>query len=191
MQLQRTHFIPLLSVCKVVSNPVISLSQQSIITVTRSNSQQLQHPEPVAQLDPQAYGQVPTEKERPILSSNNKKSLCTQQPGTCDPCRGTCAQRPQSCRSKLPPPPASWTRPSVCPGVWWTECPGSLCNGRKPFQPSSGPVCAELLRPAAAWEVQRKQKKRHFQIWSIFIPNFITTTPMILCYLMFRTNQNY
>lgn len=160
MQLKHTHFIPLLSVCKVVSHSIVSLSQQSIVTVTRSDSQQLKHPEPVAQLDPQAYGQVPAEEHTRILSSNNwKKSLCSQQAGTCDPYPGTCAPLPQSCRSKLPPPPVSWARPSACPGVWWTECLGNLCNGRKPFPPSSDPVCAELLRPAAAWEVQSSNKK--------------------------------
>lgn len=126
--LLHTHLIPLLSVCKVVSNSVICLFQQRIITVTRSNSQQLKHPKPVTQLDPQAYGQVPREKDvltiTKIIINYCVMSFIiyindnnVHKTGTCDPYRGTFAQLPQNCQSKLPPPPVSLTRPSVCPNV--------------------------------------------------------------------------
>ncbi len=77
---------------------------------------------------------------------------------TCDPYPSTSVQLPQSCWSKLPPPPVSWARSAGYPGAWQTQCPGSLCNGQRPVQPSSDPVSGGLPQPADAWQVHNRER---------------------------------
>lgn len=50
--------VPFLSVCKVVSDGVVCLLQEGVVRVPRARLQQLQHAEPIAQLDPQPDGKV-------------------------------------------------------------------------------------------------------------------------------------
>lgn len=56
--------VPFLPVCEVVPDGVVCLLQESIIRAPRARPQQLQHPEPIPQLDPQPNGEV-SERETP------------------------------------------------------------------------------------------------------------------------------
>lgn len=67
--------IPLLSVSKVVSNCIVRLLQQGIITVTRASFEQLKHPEPVSQFDPEADGEVPTGNKTPGSAGGRMSSM--------------------------------------------------------------------------------------------------------------------
>lgn len=57
-----------MSISKVVSDCIVRLFQQSIITVTRASFEQLKHPEPVSQLDPKADGEVPTGNKTLVIA---------------------------------------------------------------------------------------------------------------------------
>lgn len=82
-------FLPLLSVSKVITDGIVRLLQQSVVRVPRAGLQQLQHPEPVAQLYPQADGEVPAGGRRRCsrhcskedeVSAGRLDSLCVLYP---------------------------------------------------------------------------------------------------------------
>lgn len=64
--------IPFLPVSEVVSDGVVCLLQERIVRVPRARSQQLQHPEPIAQLDPQPYGKISEQKQQGKVKHNQR-----------------------------------------------------------------------------------------------------------------------